>query len=58
MIQIKKMLQFLLKLVPKQLIKTLYEENSLKQCNCVKYYTGNNKLIIEYKDNNIIMLYY
>ena len=40
-----------LKLVPKQLIKTLYEENSLKQCNSVKYYTGNNKLIIEYNDN-------
>ena len=40
-----------LKLISKQLIKTLYEENSLKQYNCVNYYSGNNKLIIEYKDN-------
>ena len=43
-----------MKLVSRKLMKLMYEEsdiNILKEYNFVKFYTGNNKIIIEYKEN-------
>ena len=40
------------KIINKQLIESLYEKTELLSNNYVKYYSGNKKLIIEFKDNN------
>ena len=39
-----------LKLISKKLIEEIYDEDFLKEKNCIKYYSGKNKLLIEYKD--------
>jgi hypothetical protein len=41
-----------IKLVSKKLIEFIYNKNDLKGANCVYYYAGNNKIIIEYKGMN------
>ena len=41
-----------IKLVSKRLIEFIYSKNGLKGANCVYYYAGNNKIIIEYKGMN------
>ena len=49
----------ILKLVSRKLIYFIYEKESLKKYNLVKYYSGKNKLIIEYindEDNKSILL--
>ena len=38
------------KLISKKLIEVLYDEDFLKKQKCIKYYSGKNKLLIEYKD--------
>ena len=38
------------KLISKKLIEMIYDEDFLKENNCIKYYSGKNKLLIEYKD--------
>ena len=40
-----------LKLVSRKLIELIYEEKYIKEDYFVKFYTGNNKIIIEYKEN-------
>ena len=38
------------KLISKQLLEEIYDEDFLKEKNCIKYYSGKNKLLIEFKD--------
>ena len=48
-----------LKLISKQLIEAIYKGNDLRQFNNIKYYAGNNKIIIEFKeqeDNKALLL--
>ena len=44
------------KLINKEALKLIYDDKLLNNYNCVKYYTGNNKMIIEYSKNNGILL--
>ena len=39
-------------LINSQLIESIYNKNDLKSHKIITYYSGNNKLIIEFKDNN------
>ena len=39
-----------LKLVSKKLIEEIYDEDFIKEQKCIKYYSGKNRLLIEYKD--------
>ena len=41
-----------MKLISKNIIESIYEEDDLKENNIIKYYSGYYKLIIEYKGNN------
>ena len=41
-----------IKLVSKKLIESIYEDEDLIENEIINYYSGNNKLIIEYKENN------
>ena len=41
-----------IRLVSKRLVEFIYSKNDLKGVNCVYYYAGNNKIIIEYKGMN------
>ena len=38
------------KLINKKLLGNIYDEEFLKEQNCIKYYSGKNKLLIEYRD--------
>ena len=40
-----------MKLVSKKVIESIYEKDDLKENNIIQYYSGNNKIIIEYKEN-------
>ena len=40
-----------IKLVKKDLIVYLYEDNNLKYCKTINYYCGNKKLLIEFNEN-------
>ena len=40
-----------LKLVSRKFLELIYDEESLENDKYMKYYSGNNKLIIEYKEN-------
>ena len=47
------------KLIRKKLLENLYNEEFLKEQKCINYYSGNNRLLIEYKDkieNKFILL--
>ena len=41
-----------MKLLNRTFFESIYEEEDLKYFKKIKYYSGNNKLIIEYKGNN------
>ena len=41
-----------MKLINYELIESLYDDDILNDMNIVKYYSGNNKIIIEYKKKN------
>ena len=45
-----------LKCTSKKLFELIYEKNELKDENYIKYYSGNNKLIIEYENDNKAIL--
>ena len=40
-----------LKVISKKLIDLIYEEEDIKEYKIIKYYSGNNKIIIEFKEN-------
>ena len=45
-----------IKLISKKLIEAIFNKEDLKDLIGIKYYCGNNKLIIEYKDNKALLL--
>ena len=47
------------KLISKKFLENIYNEEFLKEQKCINYYSGNNRLLIEYKDkieNKFILL--
>ena len=46
----------IIKLISKKLIKSISNKDNLKDLIGIKYYCGNNKLIIEYKDKKALLL--
>ena len=45
-----------LRCISKKLLELIYDKNDLKDYNYIKYYSGNNKLIIEYENDNKAIL--
>ena len=45
-----------IKCISKKLFEKIYNENDLKDYHYIKYYSGNNKLIIEYENDNKAIL--
>ena len=41
-----------MKLISHELIESIYKKDDLNDLNIIKYYAGNNKIIIEYKNND------
>ena len=50
-----------IKLISKKLIESIYDKNNFKDEHAINYYAGNNKIIIEYKNNidnkSLLMIY-